>query len=551
MEEIVQWGLVQYLSQLEGGGGGYGAKKPEPGHHGALTPSDHGSLQITSVEVQPGIWEGVYLMGWFWSALDCIYIWWSLRPVPALDSTPVPDDHGFTTNSRPQSYHSWRKEHAKRRSADSTIRTIRGLSKTHDFLYANIDQTSNEQDRHYTTDDSIITRQELVGKFDERASSPELSRRSIREEDNDAGDEETSATDNDNDILDSPITPTTYRPAYHAAVPTQLPRPIPDDEDDDQEESTPTQQKHNARFLAAGSVTSDSDYFGRREPAWTFSNPISPKRDSSRRLSILASDSETEGPISGAQTPLLSSSIPLDQEQTSLLSHPLVASYGSTQISQPPLGSLPLPPPEMHMNQQPQTSPRPFITSHPSYLSITTGDEAEDESDTQGKGGSLGRAYPSHPAFSSSYIHRHFPSSTISNTTCGQNTPTNALLRLSRPKLATSQSLPLKKGKTRRPRSYPGISQEGTLPIGSMIDLVTQSHRHINGVDAGSVSYVLAVLWAIIASFEHIGYGLWFVWFPTLVFEHTVQGWSVVFLVGIAFSRGVYVAQTDSGWITV
>ncbi|EPS41930.1 hypothetical protein H072_4089 [Dactylellina haptotyla CBS 200.50] len=550
IEESVRWGLVRYLSQLEGGGGGYGAKKPDPQKHTYLLSAKYGSPKATSVEVEPGIWEGIYIMGWFWATFDCLYTWWLLRPPNLSESTPTLSDDGIAISSRPQSYHSWRKEHVKRRSADFTIRTTRSLSRKTDSSCTPIDQNLQHEQNYLTTDESISIQQGLFGNFEERASSPELSRRSIREEDDDAGDEETSATDNDNDALDSPLTPTKYRPAYHAAVPTQLARTTTDEEED-QEESTPTQQKHNARFLMPGSVTSDSDYFGRSEPAWTVSNTISPKRqvsEPSRRLSVLVSDSETESPISGNQTPLLSSSIPLEQEQTCLLDRPNVTSYGSMQQFQSASETLP-PPPEMQMNL-PNTSTRPFIISHPSYLSITTGDEAEDESDTQMKGGSLGRAYPSHPAFSSSYIHHHFPSSGISNITNVQNTPTNTPFRLSRPKLATSQSLPVRKGKAKRPRSYPGALQQGVSPALTPSYQTIRYYWRINGVDVDSITYFLAMFWAIIIFFQHIGYNLWYVWFPTPLFGDVVQWWSIIFFIGIAFSKGIYVAQTGSGWVT-
>ncbi|KAK6541267.1 hypothetical protein TWF694_008630 [Orbilia ellipsospora] len=551
VEEVVRWGLVRFLAQLEGGGYGYGAKKPDSPRHGPfrIVPG------TMSVEVEPGIWEGVYIMGWMWSIFDCMYIWWSLKPHSSLLPNAIPredqneDGHDFIVNSRPQSYHSWRKEHAKKKSADSTIRTIRGLSKKPDYFHVNPDEVSPREYRDRCTsidENTLIQQQSLFGKFEDRASSPELSRRSIREEDNDAGDEETSATDNDNDALDSPLTPTKYRPAYHAAVPAQLPRPTTSEEDDEQEESTPTQQKHNARFLMPGSVTSDSDYFGRREPSWTFSNPISPKRqvpEPSRRLSVLVSDSETESPISGSQTPLLSSSIPLDQEQTFLLDQPPLSTYGSTQ---PRIVSDELPPPpEMQI-----TTSRPYMISHPSYLSITTGDEAEDESDTQAKAGSLGRVYPSHPGFSSSYIHHHFPSPGVPYSTTSKSSPPNTSLRLLRPKLATSQSLPLRKGRTKRPRSFPGAVPYEISSLQTPLDSKFTYIKRVNGVNISSITYVLVFLWAINISFQHIGYGLWYVWFPTLVFEAKIQWWSIVFFVGISFSKGVYAAQMEGGWVT-
>ncbi|KAK6533200.1 hypothetical protein TWF281_007352 [Arthrobotrys megalospora] len=551
VEEAVRWGIARYLSDLEGGGGGYGAKNPEPKRGRRPIPGSNMFLDVASVEVEPGIWEGIYLMGWLWSALECMYTWWILRPRLTLDRTPPTDIEVPAPTSRPQSYHSWRKEHTKKRSTDSTIRTIRGLSRKSDSTFTNPYSASLEEHRYQPGNGGSLAYQGLLSKFEDRASSPELSRRVAREEDNDAGDEETSATDNDNDALDSPLTPTAYRPAYHAAVPAQLPRPTTD-EDDDQEESTPTQQKHNARFLAPGSITSDSDYFGRREPAWTFSNQISPKRQTpepTRRLSALISDSETESLISGAQTPLLSSSIPLDQEQTSLLDYPHGPSYGSTQQLRAPLGNLPPPPLDTHLNKLDVIN-RPSITSHPSYLSITTGDEAEDESDTQGNGGSFGRAYPSHPAFSASYIHQHFPSG-LSNTTYGQSTPTPTTLRSCRPKLATSHTLPIKRSKAKRPRSFPGIPLQYTPPlIESSAQPPSCSRRSFNGVDINFVPFILAILWAVIVAFQHIGYSLWFVWFPTPIFENVFQGWSIVFFVGIAFSKGVYVAEISSGWIT-
>ncbi|KAF3939921.1 hypothetical protein ABW19_dt0203512 [Dactylella cylindrospora] len=546
LEEAVRWGLVRTLVVYEGGGDGYGAKHSDPKGHGYSLV--HETVVPTSVEVEPGIWEGVYLMGWSWSVLECLSTWWFLNPSRVAEPSPLLDVDVATISSRPQSFHSWRKEHAKKKSADSTIRTIRTLSRKSDTQFPDVEQ--NLQDHYSSREEGAPAQQPVMNKYDERASSPELSRRSVREEDNDAGDEETSATDNDNDPLDSPLTPTMYRPVYGAAVPTRSARPTTDDEDDDQEESTPTQQKHNARFLPPGSITSESDYFGRREPVWASAHRTSPPKrmmsEPSRRLSVLASDSETESPTSGAQTPLLSSSIPLDQEQAPLLDQPPVRDYGGVYNTSSTLGNLPPPPPEMQMNRA-RTSNRPAIASHASYLSITTGDEAEDESDSNARATNMYRAYPSHPAFSSSYIHTHFPTSGAPNSVGSHATAINTSLRFPRPKLATSQSLPVKKGRSRRPRSYPGLSRQGSISAQTMID--SGNRPCINGVDINSVTFVLLVCWTVIAALQHTGYGLWFAWFPTPVFEQNLQWWSIVFFIGISFSKGVYIAQSGTGWI--
>ncbi|EWC45289.1 hypothetical protein DRE_06016 [Drechslerella stenobrocha 248] len=316
LEEAVRWSLVRCLSDADGGGGGYGATHPEPDNHGPLSRGGYRLPASNSIEVAPGIWEGVYIMGWTWSALESMHIWWLLRPATAASSSAAAAVDDLPISSRPHSYHSWRKEHAKKRSTDSTIRTIRGFPKNQ------MEQSSPNDRRYPFLEENTFVQPGFLGTFDERAraSSPEVSRRCVREEDNDAGDEETSATDNDNDGMDSPLTPINYR----AAVPTHSTRPLPEDEDDEQEESTPTQQKHNARFFTSSSLASESDYLGQREPTWAFSNPISPNRqalDKSRRLNPATSDSEAESTQSGTQTPLLSSSIPLEQEQTSLLDH--------------------------------------------------------------------------------------------------------------------------------------------------------------------------------------------------------------------------------------
>ncbi|KAF3905374.1 hypothetical protein ABW21_db0202431 [Orbilia brochopaga] len=555
VEEIVRWTLVRCLSNIEGGGGGYGAKHPEPNHHhDPLSRDGYGFPESSSVEVAPGIWEGIYLMGWTWSALESVHVWWLLRCPPPTED-PIPsgfDDPPIA--SRPQSCRSWRKEHAKKRSTDSTVRTIRGFSKRPNSFCVDMEQSSPEDRRfHYLSADNTFVQPSLLSKFDDRASSPELSRRNMREEDNDAGDEETSATDNEYDGMDSPLTPTVYRPAYHAAVPTQFTRPPADDEGDDQEESTPTQQKHNASFFMPGSTTSESDYFGAREPPWTVSNPISPKRqipELPRRLNTLMSDSETESALSGTQTPLLSSSIPLEPEQESLLDHTHVPSYGSTHNLP---SSMILPPPLLDLQSNPPQAAaayRPTITSHPSYISVTTGDEAEDESDTQGKGSNFSRAYPSHPAFSSSYIHRHFPSSVLSSTTYGPFTPMNTPPRGLRPKLTSSQSMPIRKGKAKRPRSYPSTTQQIFPHIDSIIDSENRRRMRADERQSDSISFILALIWTVIAAFQHTGFGLWYVWFPTPIFENTLQWWSIIFFLGVALSKSIYAAQTGSGWAT-
>src|SRR5205814_6216978 len=67
--------------------------------------------------------------------------------------------------------------------------------------------------------------------------------------------------------------------------------------------------------------------------------------------------------------------------------------------------SLPLPPRDPSLRREEQV--RPSMLSRPSYLSITTGDEAEDELEEA----TNNRAYPSFPTYSSSYKHLHFPSS--------------------------------------------------------------------------------------------------------------------------------------------
>ena len=68
-EELIRLAVVKVLVNLEGGEGGFGGEGPSNSTRPATD-----WMQLRSVEVKPGIWEGVYLMGWTWSLLECL-VW--------------------------------------------------------------------------------------------------------------------------------------------------------------------------------------------------------------------------------------------------------------------------------------------------------------------------------------------------------------------------------------------------------------------------------------------------------------------------------------------
>ena len=65
-EEIFRWIAVRILVRVEGGEGGFGGEGIEK-----PTRAIHDLFQLSSVEVKPGLWEGVYVMCWIWSLLEC------------------------------------------------------------------------------------------------------------------------------------------------------------------------------------------------------------------------------------------------------------------------------------------------------------------------------------------------------------------------------------------------------------------------------------------------------------------------------------------------
>ncbi|PWW74498.1 hypothetical protein C7212DRAFT_358776 [Tuber magnatum] len=83
-EEVLRWGLVRVLVGLEGGAGGYRGQAAC-----SLVEWVAGENTGGSGRTCPSIWEGVYFMGWIWSFVECMFSWWTLRPL----------HHGSTSSS--------------------------------------------------------------------------------------------------------------------------------------------------------------------------------------------------------------------------------------------------------------------------------------------------------------------------------------------------------------------------------------------------------------------------------------------------------------------
>ncbi|RPB02585.1 hypothetical protein L873DRAFT_1673129 [Choiromyces venosus 120613-1] len=76
VEEVLRWGLVRFLVGLEGGTGGY---RGQPAY--SLLEWISGGNTEGGGRTCPSIWEGVYFMGWTWSFVECMFSWWTLRPL--------------------------------------------------------------------------------------------------------------------------------------------------------------------------------------------------------------------------------------------------------------------------------------------------------------------------------------------------------------------------------------------------------------------------------------------------------------------------------------
>lgn len=76
IEEVWRWGLVRLLISFEGGHGGFrGGQLLKD----SLEKFWASSTAATGVSLEaPSLWEGLYLMGWMWSVVECLVCNFSL-----------------------------------------------------------------------------------------------------------------------------------------------------------------------------------------------------------------------------------------------------------------------------------------------------------------------------------------------------------------------------------------------------------------------------------------------------------------------------------------
>lgn len=68
MEEVWRWGLVRLLILLEHGHGGYRGRASSSGKSEGIGTAEF--VEISSEYLS--LWEGLYLMGWVWSLIECL-----------------------------------------------------------------------------------------------------------------------------------------------------------------------------------------------------------------------------------------------------------------------------------------------------------------------------------------------------------------------------------------------------------------------------------------------------------------------------------------------
>lgn len=72
IEEVWRWGLVKLLVSFEGGHGGFRGGEPfEDSLDKKFWAGSAAAVTGVSFEA-PSLWEGLYLMGWMWSVVECL-----------------------------------------------------------------------------------------------------------------------------------------------------------------------------------------------------------------------------------------------------------------------------------------------------------------------------------------------------------------------------------------------------------------------------------------------------------------------------------------------
>lgn len=72
IEEVWRWGLVRLLISFEGGHGGFRGGEPyEDSLDKKFWAGSAAAIAGVSLEA-PSLWEGLYLMGWMWSVVECL-----------------------------------------------------------------------------------------------------------------------------------------------------------------------------------------------------------------------------------------------------------------------------------------------------------------------------------------------------------------------------------------------------------------------------------------------------------------------------------------------
>ncbi|KAI5777517.1 hypothetical protein EDC01DRAFT_724314 [Geopyxis carbonaria] len=351
--------MVRILVKAEGGAGGFRGR-------GELWDLAGNNLTTGGLDLAgqfntkyPSIWEGVYLMGWVWSLVECGVSWWTVRPEALAIEPDLETNHSSTIRNS--------------RSEDSPRRPLLGKRTRSDYSGIMSDGEGSE-------------RRNLFGSFYRKKR--DLGTLSFREDAHHHG-----------------LGNTTVQFASTLHTSTRPESTTTSTAHDDSTDATPTPRKLSD--FDRPSIRTDS-----RADDRSSEHDYGDDEESNASISGRSSMDSTHYQ---SQTPLLSSSLPYDPE----IQHPheqqalLTNQYRQTSYSTlSDLGHISTTEPDdaiVEVHEDDASS-----ASEPDPPNPTPTDDEPLHLIAGPKRTPLRRVYPSFPSYSSAYHHAHFSAATDS-----------------------------------------------------------------------------------------------------------------------------------------